>query len=105
MFSYATTKGISPHGYTLLGAARDIYASGDGIALNDLADGEVIDTEAFCLIVNALLIARYGCAVLAISSAQSPLHSVSASGENFARSLAPPLPGEPASLGFAGGGK
>ena len=66
MLGYATTKGISPHGYTLLGAARDIYASGDGIALNDLADGEVIDTEAFCLIVNALLIARYGCVALEI---------------------------------------
>lgn len=64
MFSYATTKGISPHGYTLLSAARDIYANGDGIALNDLSDGEVIDTEAFCLIVNALLIVRYGCAAL-----------------------------------------
>ena len=66
MFSYATTKGISPHGYTLLSAARDIYASGDGVALTDLADMEVIDTEAFCLIVNALLIARYGNAVLEI---------------------------------------
>ena len=64
MFSYATTKGISPHGYTLLSAARDIYASGDGIALTDLADREVIDTEAFCLIVNPLLIARYGSAAL-----------------------------------------
>ena len=66
MFSYATTKGISPHGYTLLSAARDIYANGDGIALTDLADGEVIDTTAFCLIVNALLIARYGCVALEI---------------------------------------
>ena len=64
MFGYATTKGISPHGYTLLSAARDIYASGDGVALTDLADGEVIDTEAFCLIVNALLIARYGSVAL-----------------------------------------
>ena len=66
MFSYATTKGISPHGYTRLSAARDIYANGDGIALTDLADGEVIDTTAFCLIVNALLIARYGCVALEI---------------------------------------
>lgn len=64
MFSYATTKGISPQGYTLLGAARDIYVNGDGIALTDLADGEIIDTTAFCLIVNALLIARYGSAAL-----------------------------------------
>ena len=64
MFSYATTKGISPHSYTLLSAARDICANGDGVALTDLADGEIIDTEAFCLIVNALLIARYGQAAL-----------------------------------------
>ena len=41
MFGYATTKGISPHGYTLLSAARDIYANGDGVALADLANGEV----------------------------------------------------------------
>ena len=64
MFSRATTKGISPLGYTLLSAARDIYSSGDGIALTDLADREIIDTDAFCLIVNALLIARYGHAAL-----------------------------------------
>ena len=70
-FSYATTKGISPHGYTLLSAARDIYANGDGVALTDLANGEVIDTEAFCLIVNALLIARYGCAALELQKKQA----------------------------------
>jgi len=70
MFSYATTKGISPHGYTLLGAARDIYAQGNSIALNDLADGEIIDTEAFCLIVNALLIARYGRVALELRDRQ-----------------------------------
>ena len=71
MFSYATTKGISPHGYTLLSAARDICANGDGIALADLADGEVIDIEAFCLIVNALLIARYGSAALELRKKQA----------------------------------
>ena len=66
MLGYVATKGISPHGYTLLSAARDIYANGDRIALTDLADGEIIDTTAFCLIVNALLIARYGSAALEI---------------------------------------
>ena len=104
-FDYAMLKDISPHNYTLFSAARDICADTSGVMLNDLSNREVTDTLVFSLITNALLIARYGCAVLAISSAQSPLHSVSASGENFARSLAPPLPGEPASLGFAGGGK
>ena len=71
MFSYATTKGISPHGYTLLGAAKDIYANGDSIALTDLADSEVVDSTAFCLIVNALLIARYGIAALDIQKKQA----------------------------------
>lgn len=71
MFSYATTKGISPHGYTLLGAAKDIYANGDSIALTDLADSEVVDSTAFCLIVNALLIARYGCAALELQKKQA----------------------------------
>ena len=36
------------------------------------------------------------------SSSQSPLSSVSASGENCARSLAPPLPAKTAALGFVG---
>ena len=59
-FSLADTRNISPHGYTLLSAARDIYANGDGITLNDLACDEVIDPIAFRLIVNALHIARSG---------------------------------------------
>lgn len=57
-FKYATTKNISPHGYTLLSAAKDIYADGRGISINDLADTEVIDPTAFRLIVNALHIVR-----------------------------------------------
>ena len=65
-FDYGTLKGISPHCYTLFSAARDIYAEGSGVALADLANSEVVDTLAFSLIVNALLVARYGPAVLEI---------------------------------------
>lgn len=65
-FDYGTLKDISPHSYTLFSAARDIYAEGSGVALADLANSEVVDTLAFSLIVNALLVARYGPAVLAI---------------------------------------
>ena len=36
------------------------------------------------------------------TSSQSPLNFVSACGENCARSLAPPLPTQPASLGLRG---
>ena len=63
---YATTQGISPHNYTLLSAAKAIYSNESGVTLADLASADVIDTLAFSLIVNAMLIARYGPAVLAI---------------------------------------
>ncbi len=66
-FDSAVVKGITPHNYTLLSAAKDIYIDGSSVALSDLAASEVVDTLAFSLIVNALLIARYGCAVLKIS--------------------------------------
>ncbi len=70
-FDYATTQDISPHNYTLLSAAKDIYSDGSSVALNDLAISEVVDTLAFSLIVNALLIARYGCSVLKISEKEA----------------------------------
>ena len=65
-FDYAVLKNITPHNYTLFSAARDIYADTSGVALSDLSNVEVTDTLAFSLITNALLIARYGCAVLSI---------------------------------------
>ena len=65
-FEFASSYGISPHNYTLLSAARDIYADSTKVSLSDLARAEVVDTLSFSLIVNALLIARYGCAVLEI---------------------------------------
>lgn len=67
-FDHADKKSISPHDYTLLSAAKDIYTDSSSVALNDLALPEVVDTVAFSLIVNALLIARYGGAVLKINN-------------------------------------
>ena len=65
-FEFAYLYGISPKNYTLLSAARDIYTDSTKVSVSDLANTEVVDTIAFSLIVNALLIARYGCAVLDI---------------------------------------
>jgi len=65
-FDYAVLKDISPHNYTLFSAARDIYTDATGVTLSDLSNAEVTDTLVFSLIANALLIARYGCAVLSI---------------------------------------
>ena len=63
---YATVRGISPRDYALLSAAKGIYTGASGVMLDDLANAEVVDAKAFILIVNAMLIARYGPAVLGI---------------------------------------
>jgi hypothetical protein len=65
-FDYARLHEISPHDYTLYIAARGIYTNAGGLTTRDLADAEVVDAAALRMIVNALLIARYGCAVLDI---------------------------------------
>ena len=65
-FGYALLRGISPHDYTLFVAARNIYTGAEGLTFSDLADPEVVDEEALRLIVNALLVARYGPVILDI---------------------------------------
>lgn len=66
-FDHADLLGIPPHDFTLFSAARDIYTDSSGTMVSDLANTEVVDTLAFSLIVNALLVARYGCSVLKIT--------------------------------------
>ena len=61
---FLVMRGVSEHDYALIQAAKAITGNGTGMALEDLADAEVVDDEAFRLIVNALLIANYGPDVL-----------------------------------------
>ncbi|MGM9603934.1 MAG: hypothetical protein ACI3XG_02600 [Faecousia sp.] len=60
-FSYAVLRGISPHNYALLYAAKGLRHA-RGVTESELADPMTIDDEAFLLIMNALLIAKYGTA-------------------------------------------
>lgn len=59
-FHYAALKNISSHDYTLFSAAKDLYTGTVKLTLRDMADREIVDDEAFCLIINAVLIAKYG---------------------------------------------
>ena len=61
---YLVMRGVSAQDYTLIQAAKAIAHGEPSIAPGDLADAEVVDDEAFRLIVNALLIASYGPDVL-----------------------------------------
>ena len=65
---YLRLHGISPKNYALAQAARTLYCGTDHFAVADLQDCEMIDTETFRLVVNAVLIARYGMGVAEIPS-------------------------------------
>ena len=67
-FKFARLDNIVPHNYTLLMYARDIYEGSRYVSYQDLTEPEVIDLEAFRLIVGSSLILRYGLAALDIKT-------------------------------------
>ena len=66
-FRYARRREISEHDYTLLMAAKSLYCGTSEVTQADLADRQIIDDEAFRLIINALLIVRFGTDALKIT--------------------------------------
>lgn len=63
---YIRMTGISTSDYALVQAAKSIYLGTEHFTIADLFDCEAVDDRAFRLIINALLIARYGKNVLNI---------------------------------------
>ena len=59
-FDYAVLQNISLHDYALYAVAKDLYTGTVKLTLLDMADREIVDDEAFRLIINATLIAKYG---------------------------------------------
>ena len=66
-FRYARRRGISQHDYTLLMGAKSLYCGTDEVTKGDLAEPQIIPDEAFRLLINALLIARFGLDALKIT--------------------------------------
>ena len=58
-FGYATLGGMSPHNQALYTAAKGLR-NARGVTEAELADPSQIDDAAFRLIINAMLIAKYG---------------------------------------------
>lgn len=69
-FGFATLDGTSVHNQALFQAAKGLRNAG-GITESELADPGQIDDEAFRLIINALLIAKYGTAVFKLKGEQN----------------------------------
>jgi len=64
--NYIRLHGISVPNYALVQAAKSLYNDTDHFTLEDLEDCEAVNTGTFRLVVNAILIARYGRDVLKI---------------------------------------
>lgn len=59
-FDYAVLQNISLHDYALYAVAKDLYTGSVKLSMLDMADREIVNDEAFRLIINAVLIAKYG---------------------------------------------
>lgn len=59
-FDYAVLQNISLHDYALYAVAKDLYTRSVKLSMLDMADREIVDDEVFRLIINAVLIAKYG---------------------------------------------
>lgn len=67
-FSLANLKGISPERYALYKIAKCLYEDSAEVGVDELADPELVSTESFHLVVNAMLIYRYGLSALNLKS-------------------------------------
>lgn len=63
-FQSVRLSGIRTELYSVYQAAKTIAADGRNITSADLADPELVTDEAFQLIISALLLAKYGDAIL-----------------------------------------
>lgn len=66
-FRYARRHGIRENDYTLLMTAKSLYCGTPEVTQFDLADTYIIDNDTFRLILNTLLIARFGIDALNIT--------------------------------------
>lgn len=67
-FSRANLHNISPENYALYKISKGLYTESAEVSLDELADPELISSEAFYLVINAMLVSRYGLSALSLNS-------------------------------------
>ena len=58
--SFASLRGISTDNYALFKTAKSLYLESAEVGVDELADPELVGIEPFRLVVNAMMIRRYG---------------------------------------------
>ena len=67
-FELAKLRDISPKNYALYKVAKSLYTDSAEVGVDEIADPELVDTESFHLVINAMLIYRYGLSALLLKS-------------------------------------
>lgn len=75
-FSHANLHDISPENYALYKIAKGLYTESAEVSLDELADPELVSSESFYLVINAMLISRYGLSALSLKSEDSRSGSI-----------------------------
>ena len=63
-FQYALPRNVSLDLYALFKTAKSIYTSPSNISIDELTDQDLFNLENFRLVINAMLICRYGLAAI-----------------------------------------
>ncbi len=67
-FRFTQLLGMNIKQYALYKAAKSLYTQSNDMKADELADPEIYDEEAFRLVINAILISRYGPAILSLDN-------------------------------------
>ena len=67
-FSHVNLQDISPENYAVYKIAKGLYTESAEVSLDELADPELVSSESFYLVINAMLISRYGLSALSLKS-------------------------------------
>ena len=67
-FSLINSRNMTPENYALYKIAKSLYTDSAEVGVDELADPELVSTESFHLVVNAMLIYRYGLSALSLKS-------------------------------------
>ena len=67
-FSLIKSRNMTPENYALYKIAKSLYTDSAEVGVDELADPELVSTESFHLVVNAMLISRYGLSALSLTS-------------------------------------
>ena len=62
--------------YALYKIAKSLYTGTAEVGVDELADPELVNTESFHLVINAMLIYRYGLSALSLKSEDGRCGSV-----------------------------